>query len=218
MLETTYSLSKLKEETKEEIDKTHKELSFLQENLENNRIVLNGFQENLNNLQTEFNFYNQSLSNTQINLGNLNTKIETVHKTLEKQFALEQESVSAKILDVSGQMNNLKEKVKDTENVLNPFPRKVFSIEVRIEELTRYFGLKFNRTGENLTKFEFMFFIDELETVIQEPLSNLKLISEENKKLLAPFISSLLIDFKNISNKIPFYQKRVLFSPLNILY
>ena len=101
----------------------------------------------MNIIQTDLGLTAQSLTTAQQNLETLNTRIESVHKNLEKQISQDRETLSNKVLELSVQTGHLKDKVKDTENIINPFPKKLFSIDVRIEELARYFGLKFTKAG-----------------------------------------------------------------------
>ena len=177
------------------------DISNIQSESKNTRGQIEGVQTEIKNLK-------QNLEVQKTNLDGLDNKMDTIRKNFENQLSIDQEIVSAKILELSVLHNNIKEKVKDIENILNPCPRKIFSNEVKIEELTRYFGLKFNKSGRQ----DFIAFFnrqDELEIFVQESPSILHSRSEENKRMIDPFITSLLSDFKNISNKIPYYQKRV---------
>jgi len=126
----------------------------------------------------------------------VSTRIESVHKNLEKQMSQDRETLTNKILEFTVQYGHLKEKVKDIENILNPFPKKIFSIDVRIEELARYFGLKFTKA-------------DVLEIVMPEMPGNLSPGRDTTRLQVEPYLSSLIADFKNITNKIPYYQKKV---------
>jgi len=45
--------------------------------------------------------------------------------------------------------------------------------------------------------------------VVVDIPSNLNPPSEGTKLAVEPYLSSLIADFKNISNKIPYYQKKV---------
>ena len=101
-------------------------------------------------VQIEIKNLKQTLEIQRTNMDGLDSKMDAIRKSFENQLSVDQEIMSAKILELSVLHNNIKEKVKDIENILNPCPRKIFSNEVKIEELTRYFGLKFNKSGREV--------------------------------------------------------------------
>lgn len=139
------STAKMKEEVTEGYRALQNQIVPLQTGLSNIQSDYGRSQTIFHNFQSQIEVSNQNLI---ANVDSLNSKLDTAHKNLQNQILTEQEALSNKVLDCSVQQNQLRDKVKDMENILNPIPRKIFAIEVKIEDLTRYFGLKFNKSGK----------------------------------------------------------------------